>query len=195
MMDDWPITSFPPPIQWFHLEGGFHPIQVPLSFHLSFWRLQTRRAPSQIVLAESEQQSTGQVQGWLGERVAGCGQAHAPGTAHGLPGLHCQFARSNFDWFDGGYWCWWCPPFCPSCQYPKANLEPSPFVEVTLGRTTQRSPVKPKTVNPLYQAIIWRKKSIRIQGAREPVHFPSLFRVNSIFLWNNRKAKSWKSEP
>ncbi|TKR64184.1 hypothetical protein L596_024763 [Steinernema carpocapsae] len=35
--------------------------------------------------------------------------------------------------------------------YPKANLEPSPFVEVTLGKETQRTPVKVKTVNPLFQ--------------------------------------------
>uniref|UniRef100_A0A915D948 C2 domain-containing protein n=1 Tax=Ditylenchus dipsaci TaxID=166011 RepID=A0A915D948_9BILA len=35
--------------------------------------------------------------------------------------------------------------------YPKANLEPSPFVELSLGRTTQRTPVKVKTVNPLFQ--------------------------------------------
>uniref|UniRef100_A0A183BMV5 C2 domain-containing protein n=1 Tax=Globodera pallida TaxID=36090 RepID=A0A183BMV5_GLOPA len=36
--------------------------------------------------------------------------------------------------------------------YPKSNLEPSPFVEVSLGRITQRTPVKPKTVNPLFQS-------------------------------------------
>lgn len=36
--------------------------------------------------------------------------------------------------------------------YPKANLEPSPFVEVTLGRVSQRTPVKVKTVNPLFQS-------------------------------------------
>ncbi|XGW16263.1 hypothetical protein V3C99_001599 [Haemonchus contortus] len=36
--------------------------------------------------------------------------------------------------------------------YPKAKLEPSPFVEVTLGENAQRTPVKVKTVNPLYQS-------------------------------------------
>ncbi|CAJ0599487.1 unnamed protein product [Cylicocyclus nassatus] len=36
--------------------------------------------------------------------------------------------------------------------YPKAKLEPSPFVEVTLGKNSQRTPVKVKTVNPLYQS-------------------------------------------
>ncbi|KAH7731441.1 C2 domain-containing protein [Aphelenchoides avenae] len=36
--------------------------------------------------------------------------------------------------------------------YPKANLEPSPFVEVKLGRVAQRTPVQLKTVNPLYQS-------------------------------------------
>ncbi|WKY00199.1 hypothetical protein Q1695_014784 [Nippostrongylus brasiliensis] len=36
--------------------------------------------------------------------------------------------------------------------YPKAKLEPSPFVEVTLGANSQRTPVKVKTVNPLYQS-------------------------------------------
>ncbi|KAK6025634.1 C2 domain protein [Ostertagia ostertagi] len=36
--------------------------------------------------------------------------------------------------------------------YPKAKLEPSPFVEVTLGANAQRTPVKVKTVNPLYQS-------------------------------------------
>ncbi|CAJ0931463.1 unnamed protein product, partial [Mesorhabditis belari] len=35
--------------------------------------------------------------------------------------------------------------------YPKSKLEPSPFVEVSLGKETQRTPVKVKTVNPLYQ--------------------------------------------
>jgi hypothetical protein len=35
--------------------------------------------------------------------------------------------------------------------YPKAGLEPSPFIEVTLGRASQRTPVRLKTVNPLYQ--------------------------------------------
>jgi hypothetical protein len=35
--------------------------------------------------------------------------------------------------------------------YPKANLEPSPFIEATLGRISQRTPVKVKTVNPLFQ--------------------------------------------
>uniref|UniRef100_A0A914UX76 C2 domain-containing protein n=1 Tax=Plectus sambesii TaxID=2011161 RepID=A0A914UX76_9BILA len=36
--------------------------------------------------------------------------------------------------------------------YPKAKLEPSPLIEVTLGKETQRTPVKVKTVNPLYQS-------------------------------------------
>ncbi|KIH51746.1 C2 domain protein [Ancylostoma duodenale] len=36
--------------------------------------------------------------------------------------------------------------------YPKSKLEPSPFVEVTLGKNSQRTPVKVKTVNPLYQS-------------------------------------------
>ncbi|KAE9556463.1 hypothetical protein FO519_000348 [Halicephalobus sp. NKZ332] len=36
--------------------------------------------------------------------------------------------------------------------YPKANLEPSPFVEVTLGSSSQRTPVQVKTVNPLFQS-------------------------------------------
>jgi Ca2+-dependent lipid-binding protein len=36
--------------------------------------------------------------------------------------------------------------------YPKAGLEPSPYVEVTLGRATQRTHVREKTVNPLYQS-------------------------------------------
>lgn len=36
--------------------------------------------------------------------------------------------------------------------YPKAKLEPSPFVEVSLGKEAQRTPVKIKTVNPLYQS-------------------------------------------
>ncbi|EPB72803.1 C2 domain protein [Ancylostoma ceylanicum] len=36
--------------------------------------------------------------------------------------------------------------------YPKSKLEPSPFVEVTLGKNAQRTPVKVKTVNPLYQS-------------------------------------------
>ncbi|VDM59539.1 unnamed protein product [Angiostrongylus costaricensis] len=33
-----------------------------------------------------------------------------------------------------------------------ADLPPSPFVEVTLGMNSQRTPVKVKTVNPLYQS-------------------------------------------
>lgn len=37
-------------------------------------------------------------------------------------------------------------------QYPKSKLEPSPFVEVSLGKETQRTPVKVKTVNPLFQS-------------------------------------------
>ncbi|VDK20647.1 unnamed protein product [Anisakis simplex] len=36
--------------------------------------------------------------------------------------------------------------------YPKAKLEPSPFVEVRLGQRTQKTPVKVKTVNPLFQS-------------------------------------------
>lgn len=36
--------------------------------------------------------------------------------------------------------------------YPKAKLEPSPFVEVSLGKEIQRTPVKVKTVNPLFQS-------------------------------------------
>ena len=36
--------------------------------------------------------------------------------------------------------------------YPKANLEPSPFVEVSLGQISQRTPVKLKSVNPIYQS-------------------------------------------
>ncbi|KAK6034451.1 C2 domain protein [Cooperia oncophora] len=36
--------------------------------------------------------------------------------------------------------------------YPKAKLEPSPFVEVSLGVNAQRTPVKVKTVNPLFQS-------------------------------------------
>eukprot|EP00081_Caenorhabditis_elegans_P027437 NP_741181.1 Extended SYnapTotagmin homolog [Caenorhabditis elegans] len=36
--------------------------------------------------------------------------------------------------------------------YPKSKLEPSPFVEVSLGKETQRTPVKVKTVNPLFQS-------------------------------------------
>ncbi|MFH4975035.1 hypothetical protein AB6A40_001744 [Gnathostoma spinigerum] len=36
--------------------------------------------------------------------------------------------------------------------YPKAKLEPSPFVQVSLGSETQRTPVKVKTVNPLFQS-------------------------------------------
>ncbi|KAF7637201.1 hypothetical protein Mgra_00003376, partial [Meloidogyne graminicola] len=35
--------------------------------------------------------------------------------------------------------------------YPKANLEPSPLIEFSLGLTTQQSPVKTRTTNPLYQ--------------------------------------------
>ncbi|CAD5213567.1 unnamed protein product [Bursaphelenchus okinawaensis] len=35
--------------------------------------------------------------------------------------------------------------------YPKANLEPSPILDFTIGNTTQRTPVKVKTVNPVYQ--------------------------------------------
>ncbi|CAD5220105.1 unnamed protein product [Bursaphelenchus xylophilus] len=35
--------------------------------------------------------------------------------------------------------------------YPKANLEPSPVLDFTIGNTTQRTPVKVKTVNPIYQ--------------------------------------------
>ncbi|VDM46253.1 unnamed protein product [Toxocara canis] len=35
--------------------------------------------------------------------------------------------------------------------YPKAKLEPSPFVEVRLGQEVQKTPVKVKTVNPLFQ--------------------------------------------
>jgi Ca2+-dependent lipid-binding protein len=36
--------------------------------------------------------------------------------------------------------------------YPKAGLEPSPYVEVSLGRAVQRTHVREKTVNPLYQS-------------------------------------------
>ncbi|CAB3402497.1 unnamed protein product [Caenorhabditis bovis] len=36
--------------------------------------------------------------------------------------------------------------------YPKSKLEPSPFIEVSLGKETQRTPVKVKTVNPLFQS-------------------------------------------
>uniref|UniRef100_A0A1I7TEW0 C2 domain-containing protein n=1 Tax=Caenorhabditis tropicalis TaxID=1561998 RepID=A0A1I7TEW0_9PELO len=36
--------------------------------------------------------------------------------------------------------------------YPKSKLEPSPFVEVGLGKQIQRTPVKVKTVNPLFQS-------------------------------------------
>ncbi|CAI5446596.1 unnamed protein product [Caenorhabditis angaria] len=36
--------------------------------------------------------------------------------------------------------------------YPKSKLEPSPFVEITMGKETQRTPVKVKTVNPLFQS-------------------------------------------
>uniref|UniRef100_A0AC34F5D6 Extended synaptotagmin-2 n=1 Tax=Panagrolaimus sp. ES5 TaxID=591445 RepID=A0AC34F5D6_9BILA len=36
--------------------------------------------------------------------------------------------------------------------YPKAGLEPSPYVEVSLGRAIQRTHVREKTVNPLYQS-------------------------------------------
>ncbi|CAI2347649.1 unnamed protein product [Caenorhabditis sp. 36 PRJEB53466] len=36
--------------------------------------------------------------------------------------------------------------------YPKSKLEPSPFVEVSLGKETQRTAVKVKTVNPLFQS-------------------------------------------
>lgn len=36
-------------------------------------------------------------------------------------------------------------------QYPKAKLEPSPFVEVRLGQESHKTPVKIKTVNPLFQ--------------------------------------------
>ncbi|VDK61115.1 unnamed protein product [Gongylonema pulchrum] len=35
--------------------------------------------------------------------------------------------------------------------YPKAKLEPSPYVMITLGKDTQQTPVKMKTVNPLFQ--------------------------------------------
>uniref|UniRef100_A0A7E4V2D6 Extended synaptotagmin-2 n=1 Tax=Panagrellus redivivus TaxID=6233 RepID=A0A7E4V2D6_PANRE len=35
--------------------------------------------------------------------------------------------------------------------YPKANLEPSPFMEASLGQVVQRTAVKTKTVNPLFQ--------------------------------------------
>uniref|UniRef100_A0A0M3HRP9 Extended synaptotagmin-2 n=1 Tax=Ascaris lumbricoides TaxID=6252 RepID=A0A0M3HRP9_ASCLU len=35
--------------------------------------------------------------------------------------------------------------------YPKAKLEPSPFVEVRLGQESHKTPVKIKTVNPLFQ--------------------------------------------
>ncbi|GMS89252.1 hypothetical protein PENTCL1PPCAC_11427 [Pristionchus entomophagus] len=35
--------------------------------------------------------------------------------------------------------------------YPKAKLEPSPFVKLTLGKQEQLTAVKTKTVNPLYQ--------------------------------------------
>ncbi|CAD5213571.1 unnamed protein product [Bursaphelenchus okinawaensis] len=35
--------------------------------------------------------------------------------------------------------------------YPKANLEPSPILDFTIGNKTQRTPVKVKTVNPVYQ--------------------------------------------
>ncbi|PAV87276.1 hypothetical protein WR25_01388 isoform B [Diploscapter pachys] len=36
--------------------------------------------------------------------------------------------------------------------YPKSRLEPSPFMEVKLGKEAQRTPVKVKTVNPLFQS-------------------------------------------
>ncbi|KAI1729382.1 c2 domain-containing protein [Ditylenchus destructor] len=42
--------------------------------------------------------------------------------------------------------------YASDLPYPKSNLEPSPFIEATLGRYTQRTPVKPKTVNPLFQS-------------------------------------------
>uniref|UniRef100_A0A158R441 Extended synaptotagmin-2 n=1 Tax=Syphacia muris TaxID=451379 RepID=A0A158R441_9BILA len=36
--------------------------------------------------------------------------------------------------------------------YPKAKLEPSPYVEVTVGNNSMRTPIKEKTVNPLYNS-------------------------------------------
>ena len=35
--------------------------------------------------------------------------------------------------------------------FPKMNLEPSPWVEVALGDVVQRTPMKPKSTNPVYQ--------------------------------------------
>ncbi len=35
--------------------------------------------------------------------------------------------------------------------FPKVNLEPSPFIQVTLGDVTQRTPVRPKCIHPVYQ--------------------------------------------
>lgn len=37
-------------------------------------------------------------------------------------------------------------------QYPRAKLEPSPFIEISLGKDLYRTPVKVKTVNPLFQS-------------------------------------------
>ncbi|VDN57233.1 unnamed protein product [Dracunculus medinensis] len=36
--------------------------------------------------------------------------------------------------------------------YPRAKLEPSPFIEISLGKDLYRTPVKVKTVNPLFQS-------------------------------------------
>uniref|UniRef100_A0A0R3RWY1 C2 domain-containing protein n=1 Tax=Elaeophora elaphi TaxID=1147741 RepID=A0A0R3RWY1_9BILA len=38
--------------------------------------------------------------------------------------------------------------------YPKAKLEPSPYIMVTLGKDFQQTPTKMKTVNPLFQSKI-----------------------------------------
>lgn len=37
-------------------------------------------------------------------------------------------------------------------QYPKAKLEPSPYIMVRLGEDSQQTPIKTKTVNPLFQS-------------------------------------------
>lgn len=50
-----------------------------------------------------------------------------------------------------------------SLPYPKANLEPSPFIKVQIGKQIQNTQVKLNTINPLYQS----KFSFFVDGPQE----------------------------
>ncbi|KJH46599.1 C2 domain protein, partial [Dictyocaulus viviparus] len=64
---------------------------------------------------------------------------------------HPEGQELKFEVSDQYFFCYF-PNKLTRGDYPKSKLEPSPFIEVTLGMNSQRTPVKVKTVNPLYQS-------------------------------------------